>query len=128
MVVTCSREDSTIRLWNYDSTKFRSELGRKFIFENTDESAAKPLLTVAIHPSGYYLAAGCTDKLRFFHVLHDMLRPYREIMQKMVTLLKFSEGGQYLAAAYPKHKSQSYYVSIYNCYTLEVLKTIQAHA
>lgn len=41
LVVTCSREDSTIRIWNY--VNFKCELGRKFIYENTDESSVKPL-------------------------------------------------------------------------------------
>ena len=76
---------------------------------------------MAIHPSGYYLAAGCIDKLRFFHILNEELRPYREILIKNCTLIKFSTGGQYLAAAYPKHKSTHYTVNLFDSYTLEVI-------
>lgn len=36
-----------------------------------DLDTDKPLLTLAFHPSGYYLAVGCVDKLRFFHVLNN---------------------------------------------------------
>lgn len=44
LIVTCSREDSTIRIWNY--INFKSELARKFIYDSQDESAIKPLLSI----------------------------------------------------------------------------------
>ena len=59
-----------------------------------------PLISIAIHPSGYYLAAGFIDKLRIFHILHSELRQYREISLKAVTNLRFSAGGHLLACSY----------------------------
>ena len=47
----------------------------KFITDNKEKS---PLLSVAFHPSGYYLAAGFRDKFRIFHVLRDELKSYKE--------------------------------------------------
>ena len=62
----------------------------KFINDNSEKS---PLLSVAFHPSGYYLAAGFIDKFRIYHVLKDELKPFKEYPVKNVTLLKFSTGG-----------------------------------
>jgi hypothetical protein len=42
-------------------------------------------VSVAFHPSGYYLAAGFIDKLRIFHILHSELRVYRELPIKNAT-------------------------------------------
>ncbi len=61
-------------------------------------------MTLAFHPSGYYLAVSCIDKLRFFHVLNNELRPYRELGVKNAHILKFSRGGNLLAACYPLHE------------------------
>jgi len=41
--------------------------------------AAKPLISVAMHPSGYYMAASFIDKIRMYHILHDELRHYKNI-------------------------------------------------
>jgi len=58
LIVTCSKEDSTIRIWNYkqntcEQAKIYSAMDDAPLNKNTH-----PLLTIAIHPSGYYLAAG----------------------------------------------------------------------
>lgn len=97
IIVTCSQDDSTIRLWNYDTNK--CELYREYLAykDRISVEAAKPLLTVAIHPNGYYLAAGFKDKIRIYHVLHDDLRLFRNIERAYCTKLKFSNGGQWLA-------------------------------
>ncbi len=69
LVATCSQQDSTIRIWNYKN--FSCKLLRMFYFKIKEEfDSDRPLITLAFHPSGYYLAVGCVDKLRFFHVLN----------------------------------------------------------
>ena len=76
LIATCSQNDSTIRVWNYRS--FACKLLRMFYFKVKEEfDCDRPLLTLAFHPSGYYMAVGCVDKLRVFHVLNAELRPYR---------------------------------------------------
>lgn len=47
------------------------------------------------------MAVGCIDKLRFFHVLNNELRPYRELGVKNANIVKFSRGGNLLATCYP---------------------------
>lgn len=68
-MITCSREDSTIRLWNYKT--FSCEMAREyFVLEDLAiREAAKPLISVAMHPSGYYMAASFIDKIRIHHIL-----------------------------------------------------------
>ena len=62
----------------------------KFVTDNNDKS---PLLSIAFHPTGYYLAAGFVDKLRVYHVLQDELKAYKELNIKNCTIMKFSTGG-----------------------------------
>jgi hypothetical protein len=66
------------------------------------------------------LATGLTDKLRFWHILNEELRTYKDVIVKNCTVIKFSQGGQYLAAAYPKIKSTHYVVNVFDSYSLEV--------
>lgn len=75
---------------------FKCELARKFFVgeENSDQEVNyNPLICVAFHPFGYYIAAGFVDKIRYFHLLHDQLRIYKEIVLKNCCLLRFSNGG-----------------------------------
>jgi len=82
LIVTCSKDDATIRVWNY--LNFRCELARKFYVKEDSKGmeATRPITCVAFHPSGYYIAAGFIDRLRFFHILHNTLRLYREVAIK----------------------------------------------
>ena len=53
ILVTCSREDQTLRLWNYITGE--CEYAREFYVRENGvvRGQARPLVTVAIHPSGY---------------------------------------------------------------------------
>jgi WD40 repeat protein len=68
-IVTCSQEDSTIRIWNY--LNYKCELARKFYVGAGEDSQGniKPLSCVALHPNGYYMAVAFINKLRFYHIL-----------------------------------------------------------
>ena len=63
VLATCSRDDSTIRLWNYMTGQ--CELAREyFVLEDKAvRPQAKPLISIAMHPSGYVLAASFIDKV-----------------------------------------------------------------
>jgi len=113
MIVTCSQEDSTIRIWNYFTNK--CELRREYFGQNEMMvvESSKPLLTVAIHPSGYYLAAGCKDKIRIYHILHDNFRIFKNIDVKHCYKIKFSNGGHFMACVVQKS------ICIYKSYTCE---------
>jgi cilia- and flagella-associated protein 57 len=85
------------------------------------------LLSVAIHPSGYYLAAGFIDKLRFFHIMNSELRIYKEQTLKNCSQMRFSNGGHYLAAGYPRAKSSHFLINIYDSHTTELVATLKGH-
>lgn len=126
LIATCSKTDSTIRIWNYMS--FKCELARKFYVgeESNSGDVSNPLLSMAFHPSGYYMAAGFTDKLRFFHVLANELKVYKEIGLRQCIQMKFSNGGHLLAAASSITKSNCI-VNIYDSYTTEFVATLKGH-
>ena len=113
LIATFSKKDSTIRIWNYMS--HRCEVARKFKVESQGDSTQyEPLLSIAFHPSGYYLAAGFIDKTRVFHIMHDELREFhKDILIKNCDCMKFSNGGHYLACVFQKHKSPQYLINIY---------------
>lgn len=67
------------------------------------------------------MAVGCIDKLKIFHVLNNDLRLYKELVIKSAAVLKYSNGGQYLAVSYPRPKTTHFITIIYNSYTFEVL-------
>ena len=73
----------------------------------------KLLLTVAMHPSGYYFAAGFMDKIRIFHITHNGIRCFRTLDVKHATFLRFSTGGQWFVA------TDARCIYLYNSYTLE---------
>ncbi len=52
-----------------------------------------PLLTVAMHPTGYYLAAGFQDKIWLYHILHNGIWPFKNIDLRNCSKLRFSRGG-----------------------------------
>jgi WD40 repeat protein len=95
LIVTCSREDSTIRLWNYFT--HQCELAREYyVLEDLAiRDAAKPLKSVAMHPSGYYMAASFLDKIRIYHILHDELRQYKTLEIKNCQRMRFNQGGNF---------------------------------
>ena len=64
--------------------------------QNAKDVTVKPILSIAMHPSGYYMAAAFIDRVRVMHVLDDELREYRTLDHRSCNKMKFSSGGQYL--------------------------------
>ena len=60
--------------------------------------------------------------------MHSELRAYKEMAVKCCTQVKFSIGGHMLAVAYPRAKSNHYYINIYDAYTMEFLHTLKGHS
>jgi cilia- and flagella-associated protein 57 len=123
LIATCSAVDSSVRIWNY--TTFRCEVAKKLRNDKDSmgtESINRPLVSVAFHPSGYYLAVGFEDKVRIFHVLFEDLRFFRELNIKNSTCMRFSNGGHYLAASSQK------VVYIYTSFTLEQVIILRNHS
>jgi hypothetical protein len=90
-----------------------------FVLEDMSiREAAKPLISVAMHPSGYYMAASFIDKIRIHHILNDEFKHYQNLEIRYCKLMRFSQGG-HLFACVDGDK-----ILIYNSYTLAKLKEI----
>jgi WD40 repeat protein len=77
--------------------------------------SVRPVLSIALHPSGYYMAAGFIDRVRIMHVLDEELRDFRSLEHRSCHRLKFSNGGQLLVIVEQKM------FFVYASYTLECL-------
>lgn len=78
IIATLSKSEKTIRLWNYK--KPNCELIKKFDskVDGIEESNNGDMLAcLALHPFGYYMAAGFCDKMRIYHILATELRNYK---------------------------------------------------
>ncbi|CAD7922808.1 unnamed protein product [Amoebophrya sp. A25] len=87
IVVTCG-SDKTIRVWNY--LERTCELTKQF----TEEP-----LSLSLHPTGFHILVGFTDKLRAMNLLMDDLKTFKELPVKQCREVQYSNGGNYFAAA-----------------------------
>ena len=70
------------------------------------------LQSIAIHPSGFYMAIGFIDKVKIYHLMQAELREFQVLDIKNCHIMKFSNGGQILACVDIKDISlfQSYHL------------------
>jgi WD40 repeat protein len=103
ILLTCSVQDQTVRIWDYNTCK--CVLTKTFIVTQENRVASEPLTCASLHPSGYYMAVGLHDNIKVYHMIHDDdgLRHFHTYDIKKAKKIKFSSGGQYLCAATDKH-------------------------
>ena len=97
----------------------------KIILTEKEKNQEKEMdiLSVAIHPNGYYIAISDKEMIRFFHLCYKELRFYNtdstinESPKAECHLLKFSYGGHLLAAVSGRQ------LHIIRSYTRETLRT-----
>jgi len=107
IIITCSKNDKTIRIWNYLTGHCEY---CKIILEERDNNEEKEIniLAVAVHPNGYYLAISDIEMIRFFHLCYQELRFYNndqvgnEQNKTNCSILKFSHEGHLLGAVNDK--------------------------
>ncbi|KAK5665187.1 hypothetical protein QVD99_008034 [Batrachochytrium dendrobatidis] len=109
LIVTCS-SDKSIRIWNYQTGTCEFQ---KFFSEEAH--------SVALHPSGLYLLAGFSDKLRLMNVLMDDLRPVREFGIRACKECHFSNGGHSFAAAHGN------IIQIFSTWTYDNIDNLKGH-
>ncbi|CAD8112856.1 unnamed protein product [Paramecium primaurelia] len=106
LIVTCGA-DKYIRIWNYEEKSMEA-----YRFFNEEAYC------VSIHPSGFHIVVGLTDRLRLMNVCvhNNQIKHYREIGQfKQCKEIKFSNGGQYFAAVNAANTTQ-HIIHIYRFY------------
>ena len=101
ILATCGK-DKTVRIWNYQER----------CIEVCHQCNEEPY-SVAIHPSGFYIIVGFTDKLKLMNVFSSTLKEYHSISIKQCKEVHFSHGGHLFAAA--NHQE----IRVYSFYNLE---------
>ena len=109
VMVTCGR-DGTLRVWS--PSEKRMDLMIKFEEEP---------VSLSMHPSGMYVAAAFPDKIITLSILLEGIRKTRELVARNCSLIKYSHGGQYLAAANGTN------LQIYNSFTGAAVGTLRGH-
>ena len=125
IIITCSKKDNSIRVWNYLTGHCEN---CKIILEEKEDTKDKDLniLSIAIHPNGYYVAISDTEMLRFFHLCYKELRFYgndqvgNEQSKSNCNIIKFSIGGNLLAAASDR---KIYIIRSFSRETLKIFNT-----
>lgn len=82
---------------------------------------AEDVYSVAVHPSGFQLLIGFSDKLRLVNILMNDFGKVTELDIRACRECRFSNGGQFFAAA-----NQSV-VQIFNTYTFENMGNLRGH-
>ena len=128
IIVTTSASDRTIRVWNYLTG--HCEYCKIILTEKEDDKEKElDILSVAIHPNGYYLAISDKEMIRFFHLCFKELRFYNNDIvgndnaKANCHLLKFSYGGHLLAAVSGK---TVYLIRSYTRETIREFKTLHS--
>ena len=125
IIITCSKKDNSIRVWNYLTGHCEN---CKIILEEKEDTKDKNLniLSIAIHPNGYYVAISDSEMIRFFHLCYKELRFYgndqvgSEQSKSNCNIIKFSVGGNLLAAA---SERKIYIIRSFSRETLKIFNT-----
>ena len=125
IIITYSKYDNTIRVWNYLTGHCEN---CKIVLEEKEDAKDKDLnfLSIAIHPNGYYVAISDSEMIRFFHLCYKELRFYgndqvgNEHSKANCNIIKFSVGGNLLAAA---SERKIYIIRSFSRETLKVFNT-----
>lgn len=98
------------------------------IIDTQDGDQAKVVKCIAFHPNGYYLALGTTSALKLVFIMEERIFDYRDLPLKNVSFLKFSRGGQYLAAAYQRSNTLQFRICVMHAHTQEKIREFLAHS
>ena len=109
LVATCSM-DKSIRIWNYESNTL--EIQKDF-----QEEA----YSVALHPSGLFLLAGFSEKLRLMNILLDDVRVFKEFAIRGCRECAFANGGHMFAAV------NNNLIQLYGAYSFENIQDLKGH-
>ena len=127
IIVTSSSRDSSVKIWNYITglSEYCSLIFSEEIKENKQILKNFNILSLALHPSGYYLAISNEEMIWFFFICYRQLRFYgtEQIKTNNINnkrndchILKFANGGHILAAGNLENN-----IFIINSYSREVL-------
>uniref|UniRef100_A0A8C4R9F6 Uncharacterized protein n=1 Tax=Eptatretus burgeri TaxID=7764 RepID=A0A8C4R9F6_EPTBU len=109
IVASCSL-DGSVHVWSYKTRLLETSI----VF-------AEQCLSLALHPSALFFAAGFSDKLRYFSILVDGPRCSRQLPVCACHEVVFSHGGHLLSAA------SENVVHVFCCVTFNCLIRLHGH-
>ena len=110
IMVSASARDKSVRVWSLRSNK--CEVHNEFLDSP---------LCVSLHPSGWMLCAGFSDKLRIMNILNNDFHVIKEISLKACRVCEFSRGGHLVATAVGAT------IYIHHAYTFEAVAVLRGH-
>ncbi|XP_028262443.1 cilia- and flagella-associated protein 57 [Parambassis ranga] len=108
-IATCSL-DRSVRIWNYETKAL--ELYKEF-----QEEA----YSVALHPTGFFILVGFSDKLRLMNLVIDDIRSFKEFTVRGCRECAFSHGGHMFAAV------NGNIICIYSAISFENILNLKGH-
>lgn len=115
LIATCSN-DKTIKIWNYEEKTLET------MTTCTDEP-----FSISIHPSGFHLVAGFSDKIWMMNIIpNNHIKMYYNIPFKSCKEIKYSNGGHFFAVVNgtsPNFQT----IHVFNTYTGENTFTLKGH-
>ena len=115
LIATCGY-DKTIKIWNYEEKTLET------MCLCPDEP-----LSISIHPSGFQLVVGFSDKILMMNVIpNNHIRLYHSIPFKGCREIKYSNGGQFFAVVNGT-SANNQTIHIFNSYTGENTFTLKGH-
>ena len=122
ILVTSSNKDSSIKIWNYLNglSEYCSLIFSEENKENKQILKKFNILSLALHPSGYYLAMANEEMIWFFYGTDPFKKTAtnKNIKRSNCYILKFCNGGHYLVAA-----NKENIIFVINSYSREVIYT-----
>ncbi|KAL5032569.1 Cilia- and flagella-associated protein 57 [Batrachochytrium dendrobatidis] len=103
-LLVTSGVDKSVRVWNYIDNSIE-------VVKYFDEIAQ----CIAMHPNGLYLLAGFSNTIKLMAILIDDIRPFWDSNIRGCKECRFSNGGQYFAAA------SNSSVMIYHTWSFEII-------
>lgn len=109
IVISCA-SDKILKIWNYYT-------GICEVSQELNEE----ITCLSLHPSGSLLAIGARECINIYHVLKSSILLFQPLSCKHSTVIKFSNGGHFLAC------SSGIVIHIYHTYSLQQLMTYTGH-
>ncbi|GAB6020475.1 Cilia- and flagella-associated protein 57, variant 2 [Chamberlinius hualienensis] len=109
IAVSCSI-DGAVAVWNYVTNQQQ-------LYQYLNEEVH----SIALHPTGHYIAVGCKTSLRLMGLMIDELRTVHEFSVKECPSLSFSHSGHLIAAI------QGSIVVIFSTITFDTVASFKGH-
>lgn len=115
-LIATAGNDKSIKIWNYEEKTL----------ETMTNCSDEPL-SLSIHPSGFHLVVGFSDKVLMMNIIpNNHIKMFHTIPFKACREIKYSNGGQFFAVVNGT-SANNQTIHIFNTYTGENPITLKGH-